>query len=372
MLNLTQTAIIVTGISGSFLLLTLLLTSYLVYSHISYFTSPIPQKYIIRIVCMAFFYGVSSFLSILFERYSIYFDLVCVCYEAFVLYQFFALLLYYFNLEAPGHFPCNEISLQELGRLSDDDGGTEIPITVEEKEQEEWTSYYLAKIGLVKYPFPFCCITPDKPGHVMFVTIRICIFQYMLVKPLLTLLALILETQGLYHHGSFNPRHGYLWITLAMNVSISVALYYLVIFYNLVHHTIKDHKPLSKLLCIKAVLFVIFWQSVLIAALSYIHWLPVLDIGGSDDASSIIINNLLISAEMVLLSLVNIYAFSNLEYRDLFNYTTLNPADEEDEDNRKKDYTSKRMNNLIHGVMNPRDLVSDGKHIFTGKETKIL
>lgn len=373
LLNHTMTELIIVGtVTGPFVL-TLALTAYLIYSHMSYYTIPQAQTYIIRIVSMAAIYSLNSLLSVIFYEQSIYFDLVRDCYEAFVLYQFFSLILYFFNMEAVEYFPWSDtedIRLKELNSLSDHD----IVIGDDEEEEEREhvkileeseivTSHYLSKTGLAKFPFPCCCLPSVIPGNVLFVRIRLGVFQYMLMKPLLSLIAIILHTQDDYHPGSFDLRYGYVWIALLMNVSIFVALYFLLIFYQLVHHIIKSHRPLSKLLSIKAVLFFMFWQSILIAGLAYKGWLPILDVRGGPDASTAAINNVLISFEMLILSITNLFAFSNTEYKIAFAYSTLAPSE--------KEYTSKRMKNIVTKVFNPIDIVKDGKNILTGKETKV-
>jgi hypothetical protein len=85
-----------------------------------------------------------------------------------------------------------------------------------------------------------------------------------IVKPLASVVAIILNTQGLYNTGDFSPKYGYLYVSMIINVSVSVALYWLLVFYMMIHEVIEDYKPLYKLLAIKAILFFAFWQSVAI------------------------------------------------------------------------------------------------------------
>lgn len=375
MLNHTMTEIIIAGTLSGLFLPTVAITAYLIYSHMSYYTVPQAQTYIVRIVMMAPIYSFTALLSVVFHEYSLYFDLVRDCYEAFVLYQFFSLILYFFNMEAGEYFPA-DIRLNELNSLSDHN---EIVIDGDEEEDEEEeddmtkseprveieTSHYLSKMGLTKFPFPCCCLPSVVPDGVLFVRIRLMVFQYVITRPLLSLIAVILHTQGDYHAGSFDIRYGYLWIALLMNLSVFVALYGLLIFYQLTHHVIKSHRPLMKLLSIKAVLFFVFWQSVLITALAYKGWVPVLDVKGGPDASAAIINNVLVSIEMVILAIVNMFAFANTEYKIMFAYTIPDPGAE------TKNYTSKRAKNIVTQVFNPMDIMKDGNNILTGKETKV-
>jgi hypothetical protein len=55
--------------------------------------------------------------------------------------------------------------------------------------------------------------------------------QFAVSKPLLTFVALVLEWNGAYEQGSFDPRRGYVYISVILNVSITYAFYELVLFY---------------------------------------------------------------------------------------------------------------------------------------------
>jgi hypothetical protein len=48
--------------------------------------------------------------------------------------------------------------------------------------------------------------------------------------------------------------------TIILNISVSVALYSLVLFYHVFAKELAPHKPLAKFLCIKGVVFFCFWQ----------------------------------------------------------------------------------------------------------------
>lgn len=400
--NATATEVLFWGMSGGSLGFTLALTFWLVYSHLSYYTIPQAQALIIRIAMMAPIYGLNSLLSLLFHEYSIYFELACACYEAFVLYQFFSLLLYYFNANATSHFPDpdTDVRLKELSSLSDHD----VPYAFEEEGDTIYhverratsdpttTSHYLGKLPSTRCPLPLCCCHVRTDSRYLFACIRIAVFQYVMVKPTLAVTAIILHRYNLYHPGSFDPRYGYLWITLAMNLSILVAFYFLIVFYQLVHHVIKRHRPLSKLVAIKAVLFFLFWQSVAIAVLGYMKWLPLFDIRGEDrkEVSAAALTNLIISFEMIVLALANVYAFSNYEYKiAVESYTIPDPlgstmegeieiedssvelSDEADRPLTKNKKTGKKVHHFVTSVLNPIDSLKDGRNILRGKDTKV-
>ena len=57
------------------------------------------------------------------------------------------------------------------------------------------------------------------------------------------------------------------FISMVLNVSVSLAMYSLVLFYHLFATELAPHKPLAKILCIKGVVFFSFWQVGIYASL---------------------------------------------------------------------------------------------------------
>src|SRR3989338_9464187 len=85
------------------------LSLYLIYKHLRNYTKPALQKPIVRILGMVPVYAVLSFFSLLAVHYSLVFDLIRNCYEAYLLYQFFILLVQFINTY--------EIEVQEATHL---------------------------------------------------------------------------------------------------------------------------------------------------------------------------------------------------------------------------------------------------------------
>lgn len=51
------------------------------------------------------------------------------------------------------------------------------------------------------------------------------------------------------------------WIfTIILNISVSLALYSLVVFYHVFAKELAPHNPLAKFMCIKGIVFFCFWQ----------------------------------------------------------------------------------------------------------------
>jgi hypothetical protein len=70
-------------------------SSYLIRSHLKYFTKPKIQSKILGIIYMVPIYSIDSFLGLLWPYQATYINMFRDCYEAYVLYLFLSLMLSY-------------------------------------------------------------------------------------------------------------------------------------------------------------------------------------------------------------------------------------------------------------------------------------
>eukprot|EP01118_Nematostelium_gracile_P014442 TRINITY_DN562_c0_g1_i1.p1 TRINITY_DN562_c0_g1~~TRINITY_DN562_c0_g1_i1.p1 ORF type:complete len:458 (+),score=83.64 TRINITY_DN562_c0_g1_i1:54-1427(+) len=231
-LELHEWAWILAGVST---LLACLVSLWTIYKHLRYYNEVRIQRYIVRIVLLVPIYAVNSYLALIFKTYGFYFVLARDCYESYVLFMFFRLLVELADGEA------NLASQLEL-------------------------------VPQMKYSIPFCCFH-IKPGRIFLHRCKQMILQFVVVKPILAIVTFILELTHKYEEGNFSPVYGYLWITILYNASITISLYFLVLFYEATKDILADFKPISKFLCIKAVIFFSFWQGVVIAGLVHFDFL---------------------------------------------------------------------------------------------------
>lgn len=95
----------------------------------------------------------------------------------------------------------------------------------------------------------------------------------MLIKPITAVLEIVLNEYGLYEEGKFQLKNGYFWIALANNISVSVSLYALVLFYMATEERLKPYSPFIKFLTVKSILFFSYWQSCLFNLLQNIGYI---------------------------------------------------------------------------------------------------
>lgn len=84
--------------------------------------------------------------------------------------------------------------------------------------------------------------------------------QFVILKPILVVLTLILYSKGKYHDGNFNPGQSYLYLTIIYTVSYTMALYALALFYVACKELLRPFNPVPKFIIIKSVVFLTYWQ----------------------------------------------------------------------------------------------------------------
>lgn len=84
--------------------------------------------------------------------------------------------------------------------------------------------------------------------------------QFVILKPFLAAVTLILYANGKYHDGNFNPRQSYLYLTIIYTISYSLALYALALFYAACKDLLRPFHPVPKFIIIKSVVFLTYWQ----------------------------------------------------------------------------------------------------------------
>ena len=82
----------------------------------------------------------------------------------------------------------------------------------------------------------------------------------MVIKPITSVIENILHQHGMWVDGDFSLKNGYVWISLANNVSVSISLYCLVLFYMATEERLAPFDPVPKFLCVKSILFFSYWQ----------------------------------------------------------------------------------------------------------------
>ncbi|TMW95912.1 uncharacterized protein [Solanum lycopersicum] len=265
--------------SGFSALLSMHFTIQLLSQHLFFWKNPKEQKAIIMIICMAPLYAIDSFVGLLDIRGSktffMFLDSVKECYEAVAIAKFLALMYSYLNISISKNIVPDEIKGREI-----------------------------------HHSFPMTLFQP-RTAHLDHRTLKLLkhwTWQFVIIRPACSILMITLQILGLY------PNWLSWTFTIILNISFSVAMYSLVVFYHVFSKELQPHKPLSKFICIKGIVFFSFWQGLLVKILvswgiikSHHFWL---DVEHLQEA----IQNVLICVEMVFFSVMQQYAYHVAPY----------------------------------------------------------
>jgi hypothetical protein len=134
------------------------------------------------------------------------------------------------------------------------------------------------------------------------------IFQYCVIRSLVTVVAVMTQSFGQFCKGGSNPRYASLWTAIIDAISVFVAMYCLDQFYIQLKEDLRPNRPILKMLSIKLIVFLTFWQTWLISILIHFGALkPTKYVAGQD--LRIGIPSLLTCAETVIFALIHRWAF---------------------------------------------------------------
>lgn len=294
----------------------ILITCHHIYMHLKFSTMPSEQRYIVRILFIVPMFGFDSWLSLLYVKQDIYvyFDSIKDWYEAFVIYNFMSLCYEYLGGE---------------GNIMSELRGKPIK-----------TNWY----------YGTCCLS-NKSYTIEF--LRFCkqaTLQFCAVKPLMSILTLFLQATHRYNDGDWSLNNSYIYITMIYNISVSLALYGLYLFYQATKGLLSPYEPVWKFLTVKSIIFLSFWQGFLFAILQKLGYLKPLSEELSSGAIAAGYQNFFISIEMFFAAIAFRYAFPY----EIYCYSN----------ERNSSVTMQSISNSLKETVNPRDIMTDAIHNF--------
>ena len=139
-----------------------LVSSFHIYQHLRFFSVPSEQKFVIRLILLVPIYSLQSSLSLALPNLSIFLSAVRDSYEAYVIYTFMALLITVLGGEA---------ALVDI----------------------------LENVRPFKHPWPLTHYLPSvQPGRAFMLRCKMGTLQFVFIKPLTALLAVVLYHYGMY------------------------------------------------------------------------------------------------------------------------------------------------------------------------------
>lgn len=233
---------------------------------------------------MAPFYALTSFGTIAASDTTGYFNLVRDIYEAVLIYAFFNLLALYVAYD----FDTGEVDYDRIYSALETKG----------------VRNHIFPMNLILKPM---VLISKIRAEWHFKQSRLFILQYLAIKPLTSLIYIIIDV--------IDSESPVTWVLSGIVfVSVSFSLYYLVLFYQILHEELAYAKPLLKFLSVKGVLFFTFWQDFVVEI--------IVDkaLSTADESTKLFIitdiENMLVCLEMVILTIMTTIAFSYKDFKE--------------------------------------------------------
>ena len=278
-----------------------ILSVFLIYCHLTAYTNPDVQRLICRILFMVPIYSIDSLVALEAYKYGNVVGLVRDTYEAYVIYMFYNLMMKLLGGEEMCLQLWRERGRQQRGLpgKSESTGGESSAF------EEEATMDHL-------FPMNHCW-KPLKLNRRALDIWKFCLAQYMVLNPLLTCIAIPLYFLDLYKDGDFEPTGTYIYFAGIRFWSVTFAFTSLVYFFISTKDFLEPHKPLFKFAAVKAVVFLSFWQSVVLAGLNHFEVIPHSQMWTADEVTTGM-QNFVVCIEMYLAALAHRWVFSDAQY----------------------------------------------------------
>lgn len=283
-------------------LLSIIQSLQLITNHYNNYSNPKEQYLIILIILMVPLFAVDSLIGLFdikaSETVILILDSIKECYESVVIAAF--LLLMYNLMSINYAFNINSFNPNSFITIN------KIPDAL--------------KKHTIHQTIPFSLCMNDLALNIETLKkLTLWTIQFVYIRPILSIICVILEFG--FEEWYNDSRLGVIlqWlISIILNVSVTVAVTALIMFYHAFEHELKEHRTLAKFLCIKGVVFFAFWQGILLQIFEYfgiVHG----DIWYNETQVAMTIQNLLVTIEMGLLFAplhkyafdFNVYALKN-------------------------------------------------------------
>ncbi|CAG9944382.1 unnamed protein product [Clonostachys rosea f. rosea IK726] len=304
----------ITVVAGVASLVATLMSVVSILLQVKNYRKPLLQRYVVRILLMVPIYSIASWSSMVSTAAAQFLDPIRDIYEAFTIYTFFQLLINYLDGE-------RALIIMTHGRA---------PV------QHLWPlDHVLSKVDI-------------SDPHT-FLSIKRGILQYAWLKPILALAAIIMKATNTYQEGYLGLNSGYMWSGIIYNISVTVSLYSLGLFWVCMHNDLKPFRPVPKFLCVKLIIFASYWQGFFLSILVFLGAIPDVPEYTPDNLAAAI-QDALICIEMPIFAMAHWYAFSWQDFADNSIQSARMP-----------------LRHALRDAFGPRDLIEDSKQTFGGE-----
>lgn len=182
----------------------------------------------------------------------------------------------------------------------------------------------------------------------------------------MTCVAVVTEAVNLYCLESLNPAFSHIWVMGIEALAVTIAMYCLLQFYWQIKEDIAQHKPLLKVIAIKLVIFLSFWQTILI---SFLTSTGAIKTNHKFDTPDIKVGlpSMLLCIEMAIFAVFHFWAFPYQPYKltSKEHMTEVVPGEEPSDEKYRGGFLGIKA---LIDAMNPWDMIKAvaraGKWLF--------
>jgi hypothetical protein len=236
-------------VAGTFTLLSCLLTAFHMTQHLSNYHEPVVQRKIVAILWMSPVYSLTSFIGLVAPTTNGYLEVLKDFYEAYVIYTFLSFLI------------------AVLGR-----GDRETAVNVLAKHADHLKPPTKC-LSSCYHPQPHT--SDEAMASAVLMECQILAMQFVLIRPVTSIVRFISGTLIAYAPDDDDPYYYFksptFYIAMVTNISVFFAFNGLLKFYHAVQEDLRWCKPFSKFMSIKGIVFLTFWQGLLISIIVNLH-----------------------------------------------------------------------------------------------------
>lgn len=260
-----------------------MISCYTIASHLKAYRKPQEQRMCIRILFMVPLFAITTYITssgLISTFYSkILLQPLQEIYESFIIYTFFTYLIYILGGERK--------ILMEVA----------------------WKNKNTVKHPLIGKILPSIDISNPKD----FLFIKRGILQYVWFKPFFIIGNLIVDFNETDTNSDLWVSKLKFWLLIGYNISATLSLYELAIFWKCLYKELVQFGPWPKFLCVKLIIFASYWQSILLMILQHFGVFKQ-HVNLKEEDMGYIYQNVLLCLEMIPFAIGHLVAFSNEPY----------------------------------------------------------
>lgn len=265
--------------------------SYSINAHVQNYVSPL-QRYYIRIIFLVPLYALNAWFALFWKESEIVWDVARECYEAYVLHSIGSLILEFLDWRASGVLDESRKKGAAFQKYLTDQAQLKIteaaragtPLTdgeVDDAWRSQHSFFYVTRPATTERScggwLPIGAWLPafvSKPcwrvDTQMVPNFKIAIFLYVFVRVMCAAVTFLTAYTGHYCEGDIDfAACAWPWVQLFVTAAQFNAGYWIFFFYFEYHDLLEPLHPLGKILSVKFVLFLSFWQATCLSAMSY-------------------------------------------------------------------------------------------------------